>query len=109
MWPITRQARLGRALVLVILAVALQPLFGLACVALDDDGVAPPASGTALFSQTDSDDDDALEVVFGGDPVVIADAIALPLLEPRADVADPTPAHIPPRVAHAADHPPRRA
>ncbi len=103
----TREARLGRALVLLILAVALQPLFVLGCAALPDDGVAPPARGTILFSQTDFDDDDALDVIFGEDPVVIAGVVALPIPQPRADVLDLAPAPVPPRVADAADHPPR--
>lgn len=102
-----RDGRFGRALALVILAMALQPLFALACMALHEDGYAPPASDTALFAQTDSDDDDALDVVFGGDPVVIAGIFTMPLLEPRACVAAPDPASVPASVPDPADHPPR--
>lgn len=109
MCPVTREVRLSRALVLLIFAMTLQPLFALGCIAMDDDGVAPPARGTALFSHSASDDDEALEVIFGGDPGVVAGAIALPLLELRAGVAGPAPAHILPRFAAAADHPPRPA
>ena len=81
-----RKAALG----LVVLAMVLQPLVVCAALVVDD--------------ANDSDD-----LVFGGDPVVIGGAIALPLLEPRADVVDPAPAHALPRVGDPADHPPRLA
>lgn len=105
----TREARLGRGLVLLILVVTVQPLFALGCIALPDDGVAPPAAGTALFSATDNDDDNALDIVFGGDPVVFSHTLALPLPEPRTDLARPSASHLLPRVPDTADHPPRLA
>ena len=82
-----RKAALG----LVVLAMLLQPLFVCAVLVVDDD-------------HNDGDD-----LVFGGDPVVIGGAIAMPLLEPRAKVVDPAPAHVLPRVGDPADHPPRLA
>jgi len=87
--------------------MALQPLFALAYVTLDGAEAAPPVTNAVLVADTDSDD--ALEVIFGDDPIVFAGALVLPLPGLRADVADPAPAHVPPRVADAADHPPRPA
>lgn len=75
---------------IVVLAMLLQPLF--VCAAIVTAG-----------------DDDALDLVFAGDPVVMTGAIVLPHLEPRADVAEHVLALIPPRVDDAADHPPRLA
>jgi hypothetical protein len=89
--------------------MSLQPLFTIGCMALPDDGVAPPAHGTLLCSEADNADDEALDVVFGGDPGVITFVIVLPQLEPRAAVAVFAAAPVPPRVADPADHPPRRA
>ena len=75
---------------IVVLAMLLQPLF--VCAAIVAAG-----------------DDDALDLVFAGDPMVMTGAIVLPLLEPRACVAEHVSEPIPPRVADAADHPPRLA
>jgi len=84
--PVTRKAVLG----IVVLAMLLQPLF--VCAAIVTAG-----------------DDDALDLVFAGDPVVMTRAIVLPHLESRAAVAEHVPAPVPLRVADTADHPPRLA
>ena len=93
-----------RALALLIVATALlQPLFAVGSITL------PAPQATTTMSADSDDDDDAFDVVSGGDPVVIAAAIALPLPEPRADVAEPAPPQFSPRPADPADHPPRLA
>ena len=93
-----------RALALLIVALALlQPIFAFGSIAL------PAPQATTTMSADSDDDDDAFDVVSGGDPVVMAGAIALPLPEPRADVAEPAPQQLPPRIADPADHPPRLA
>jgi hypothetical protein len=74
----------------VVLVMLLQPLFVCAAIVA-------------------ADDDDALDLVFAGDPVVFTAVIVLPHLEPRAAVAEAAPAPVPPRAADPADHPPRLA
>jgi hypothetical protein len=86
----------------LIVVLAVQPLLAFASIAL-------PVTHTVTTFDSCEDDDDALDLVLGGDPVVMTGAIALPVLEPRAGVADPAPTQIPPRVADPADHPPRPA
>lgn len=93
--------RVKRALVLLIVALALQPLCVFASMAL------PVAPAATTMSADDSDGDD-FDLICGGDAIVIA-GVALPLPEPYTDVANPAPAQIPPRAADPADHPPRPA
>ena len=83
---VTRKVALG----VVALALLLQPIVACAAVVINDG-------------------DEALDFGFGDDPIEIAGGVVLPLLEPRADVVEPPPANVPPRVADPADHPPRLA
>jgi len=88
--------------VVLIVVLAAQPLLAVASIAL-------PVTHTVTTIDNCQDDDDALDLVFGGDPVVMVATIALPHLEPRAGVAEAAPAPVPPRVPDPADHPPRLA
>jgi hypothetical protein len=78
-------------------------------MSLDHDGMAPPPHGTALFSASTSADDEALEIVFGGNPGIFASAVALPTPQPNAILPPPDPPRVLPNVSDSADHPPRRA
>jgi hypothetical protein len=95
--------------VLLVTMLTLLPLFACACMLLDGDGMAPPASGTALFSASANDDDDALDVVFGDDPGVVCNPLALPAPELNAVVRPLASQSVLPRIEDPADHPPRRA
>jgi len=89
--------------VLLIVVLAVQPLLAFASLAL------PVAHTVTTIDNCEDDDDNALDLVFGGDPVVMVASIVLPHLEPRAAVAEAASVAVPPRVADPADHPPRLA